>query len=259
MSRISDIILKSRDTLADPSGQRWSTERLLRLVDEAQRDICRQTKILKGKATINIIPGQYLYALPVDCLALDRVVFNSSKLPILSHDEMDNMLPTWEDDIVDTLRIDYIVYDKLAQRQIRIYPIPANNVDVSVDLSGITVSIEGYTLEDLYGVITTVEIEPSEIITVGASIASLVIYYIRQPNKVDSIEDDLDLIDTYDNAIKYYVVGKALRDDMDAQNRTVASEELGFYERELIEIRKDSMYNTTKNPDSLTINYRGAF
>jgi len=259
VSRITDILVKARDTLSDQAAQRWSTERLLRLVDEAQKDICRQTKILKGKTTIAIIPGQYLYSLPSDCLALDRVLFEGNKLPIVSHDTMDSKIENWEDEISSTLRIDYIVYDKLAQRKVRIYPIPADTVDVSVDPVGITVAIGSYTLEDIYGIVTSIEIEPSEITSGIASIASLVIYYIRQPNKVDSIEDELDIIDTYDNAIKFYVVGKALRDDMDAQNRAVAGEELGFYERELIEIKKDNIYNSTTNPESLTINYRKAF
>lgn len=259
MSRIQNILLKVRDTLSDPAGQRWSTDRLLRLVDEAQKDICRQTKVLKGKATINIVPGQYIYSLPTDCITLDRVIYKGTRLPIISHYEMDSLVENWEDEISETLRIDYIIYDKLAQRTIKLYPILADNVDVSVEPNGVTTAIEGYTLSDIYGVITTVEIEPNEIIAGGASVANITVYYTRQPNLVDSIEDNLDVIDTYDNAIKFYVTGKALRDDMDAQNRAVAGEELSFYERELMEINKDSIKDATNNPDSLTIKYRGAF
>ena len=57
MSRISSIIIRTRDTLADPEGDRWSDERLLRLIDEAQKDICRRAKLLRTKKNIPIING----------------------------------------------------------------------------------------------------------------------------------------------------------------------------------------------------------
>ena len=39
MSRIDDILLRARDTLADPDSRRYTNDRLLRLLSDAQKDI----------------------------------------------------------------------------------------------------------------------------------------------------------------------------------------------------------------------------
>ena len=87
-TRIEEILLRVRDTLADPTGARWSTERLVRLLDEAQKDICRQAKILKGKTLLPIVPGTSVCDLPADVNIVDRILFNGQKLNIVSHADM---------------------------------------------------------------------------------------------------------------------------------------------------------------------------
>ena len=42
MARIEEILVRVRDTLSDPNKERWSDERLLRLMDEAQKDVAKQ-------------------------------------------------------------------------------------------------------------------------------------------------------------------------------------------------------------------------
>ena len=149
-TRIEEILLRVRDTLADPTGSRWSTERLVRLLDEAQKDICRQTKILKGKALLPIIPGISVYDLPADVNIIDRILFNGQKLSIVSHTDMDAIRSDWETVVSEVLKVDYIIYDKLNQRQIKIYPIPASTVDVSLDSPyGIMADINGFSMTAL--------------------------------------------------------------------------------------------------------------
>ncbi len=260
-TRIEEILLRVRDTLADPSGSRWSPERLIRLLDEAQKDICRQSKILKGKTTLPIVPGVALYDLPTDINIVDRVLYEGQKLPILSHADMDTIRTDWETVVSDVLKIDYIIYDKLNQRQLKIYPTPASTVDVSLDSPyGTLVDINGFTMSDIYGVVTDVEISQEEYDnTLPPPIASLVIYYIKKPSTITSINSTLDIGDIYDSALKFYVTGKALKDDMDAQNRAAGNEELGYYERELKEAIRDSAIDVSRGPDSLQTRYRGAF
>lgn len=260
-TRIEEILLRVRDTLADPSGARWSTERLVRLVDEAQKDICRQAKILKGKTLLPIVPGTCVYDLPTDVNIVDRILFNGQKLNIVSHADMDTIRTDWETVVSEVLMVDYIVYDKLNQRQIKIYPIPAATVDVSLDSPyGIMAGINGFSMTDLYGVVTEVYITEEEYATtLPPPIASLVLYYIKKPSTVTSINSLLEISDIYDMAIKFYVTGKALKDDMDAQNRAAGNEELNYYERELREATKDSANDVSRNPEALQTRYKGAF
>ena len=352
MSRISDILIRARDTLADPTGQRWSDERLLRLIDEAQKDICRRAKLLRTKQDIGIYNGKATYDLPDDLLLLDRILLKGKVLPLQSHLQLDKKSDNWEEDKGYPV---LAIYDKQSRKKIKLYPIPDNlgadiyifsnpgyfedikyiqdnfgvvtsaelgdslssdygittdvdfidyvfntcdtdcdpyyllDADMNSDYGimtelttelketgehdpdfGIVVAIEGLSQNSDYGVLTslsqdgiTIENFNSEYgvtTEVTETFDSLTVYYLRKPKTIASIDDELDIDDIYDSAIKYYIVGKALRDDMDTQNRTVGNEELKFYDRELAEAIKDDVMDFTRNSNKqYEFNYQGAF
>jgi len=322
MSRISDIILRVRDTLADPTGDRWSDERLIRLVDEAQKDICRKAKLLRAKTEISIFNNKVEYNLPDDLLLLDRVLYDGRVIPFVSHLELDRRLNDWES---DTGTPQSVVYDKQNRRKFKLYPIPdlegsiykfihpgywetrefieedfgiitnaiatdcecvafdsdygiassciANELIVtpfdSTDY-GIVVSIDGVYQNSDYGILVSLSEDKSTEkfyednygVTVGIQLISpyLTVYYLKKPNVITSLTDILEIDDSFDAAIKYYVTGKALRDDMDTQNRVIGNEELAFYDRELKEAIKDDIMDFTRNSNKqYEFNYRGAF
>ena len=87
----------------------------------------------------------------------------------------------------------------------------------------------------------------------------LTVYYIKKPNTITSVDDELEIDDTFDAALKYYIVGKALRDDMDTMNRTIGNEELQFYIRELEEAIKDDMHDFVRAGKVYRTHYIGAF
>ena len=49
MTRIANILTRVRDSLSDPSKDRWTDERLLRLIDEAQKDLAKKSLLLRTK------------------------------------------------------------------------------------------------------------------------------------------------------------------------------------------------------------------
>ncbi len=286
MSRVSDIILRVRDTLADPSGDRWSDERLLRLIDEAQKDICRRAKLLRTQLSVGIINSNANIKLPEDMLLLDRIIFMGKVLPLVSHLELDRKSDTWEEDVGMP---EAIVYDKQNRGYAKLYPLP-----VSLDLStysfrspgyaesttpddniaadpdfGIVTDIEGLGQNSLYGILTSVsDNNPRETYRhknlgvttrIDETESLITIYYLKKPKDISELKDLLDIDTTYDIAIKYYVTGKALRDDMDTQNRAVGNEELGFYERELREAISDDTFDFTRNNTQYNTTYKGAF
>jgi hypothetical protein len=135
---------------------------------------------------------------------------------------------------------------------------------------GVTVQIEGYQMTSDYGVLVNIIDDDFSIEnfnsdygvltgwTVGGG--NLKVYYLKKPTTISSITDTLEIDDIFDSALKYYVTGKALRDDMDTQNRTVGNEELMFYERELQEAIKDDFMDFTRSGSKqYTTNYRKAF
>jgi hypothetical protein len=410
MGRIQNIILRARDTLADPDGERWSDDRLIRLIDEAQKDICRRAKLLRTKIPISVYNGIQIIYLPDDLLLLDRVVYNGKRVPLIGHSELDETVPGWE---TEEGTLTNIVYDKLNRGILKFYPIP-NDVseggvfeftdtsyledisyqfnsdygisvevpeytfenslaleDINYEFSndygiltegqsgdtldsdygiatdittvsysecgcnplnsyisgeygvisdmvsldkevkvlespygvitesgdfivlddygvlsnaytadvetltrdsgyGVVSSLEGYDLSSDYGILTEISDEDFDLdiynvdfgVTVGFSTtdATLDVYYIKKPNTITSIDDSIEIDNIFDVAIKYYVTGKALRDDMDTQNRTVGNEELAFYDRELIEAIKDDYRDFTRSDNNqYKIRYNGGF
>lgn len=121
MSRLENLITNIRYSLADHNGDRWSTERLLALIDEAQLDICQRAKVLRGKVSIPVIDGKAEYKLPDDVLLLDRVLLDNQAIELVSHNTLDTNTMNWED---STGRVVKCVYDKQNRANIRLYPIP---------------------------------------------------------------------------------------------------------------------------------------
>lgn len=258
MSRIEDIIKDVRGTLADPEAKRWSPARLIQLVDAAQKDICRQAKILRKRVYINLQPGIAEYSLPDDAIRLERILYNGKLVNIKTHAEMDKEVQDWEAKFSTEVKV--VIYDKLNLKDIRVYPVPkVLDVDVPVSpLTGIVVSLAGFYMQDILGILTDLEISEDEIIHSEVPTENyLMIQYSRYPTTITKITDTLEISSLYDKAIQHYVAGRALKDDMDAQNRTAGNEELAMYERELNEAKIDNSYDTTQKP--VTTEYRGAF
>lgn len=61
---VADIAATVKRQFGDESGAQVTNEDIIRWVDEAQRAICNKNKILKARATADLIEGQHTYALP---------------------------------------------------------------------------------------------------------------------------------------------------------------------------------------------------
>lgn len=256
MSRISDIIANVRATLSDTAGQRWTTTRILQLIDEAQKDICRQSKILRKKVYLNILPGKGEYQLPTDLIRIERVLHKGKLLSTYSHNEMDSTFGVWEETYGPQLKA--LVYDKMNTKTVKVYPIPSIDPNSSpvVPVFGVVESINGFYMEDLMGVLTDLELSEEEIQWNELPFEnSVVVYYSRYSNKISDVNDILEVGYVYDKAIEFYSVGKALKDDMESQNRAMSADHFTLYNRELIEAKKDSSKNLSKLGS--TTQYRG--
>lgn len=273
--RIATLILRIRDSLSDHEADRWSNDRIIRLIDEAQTDIVIKAKLLRAKVEIPIIADISTYSLPSKATTLTRVITTSaapttdetqdrSKIPIVSHDQMDSLDSTWETRVGDG--IERIVFDKLNKGQFKVYPIPSIGDTVSAYVftadEGVITDVTEDTV-DAFGVTTdltttaTLTTEFSSdfgvVTDMSSAITSILVYYLRRPTPItDYAEIDasqhLEISLEYDKAIKHYVVGMALRDDKDTQNRTMGNEELLLYVGELKIAAGDSGIDFTAAP-----------
>lgn len=189
-TRIETILLRARDTLADPQGERWSDARLIRLLDEAQQDVAKHTKILKGETDIPMVEGQAIYTLPSDLWLLTRAAFNDCRIDFLSYAQLDERTRAraieanhtyterrsygvdfdfssycWETDTGPEVQA--IVFDRRNMDEIRVYPIPNAAIATNsytfitdnpefegAELLGVTTDIAGYSFDTVFGVVT---------------------------------------------------------------------------------------------------------
>lgn len=212
-TRIDEILIKVRDVLSDPQGDRWSDERLIRAIDEAQKDIALKAKLFKGSATGTIVSGTSEYSTPSDCATVLRVSVNNERVLETTFDELDDTKGAWENDT--GALVQSVVFDKTNADKFLFYPIPTDPT---------------YT--------------------------SYSIRYLKIPTTVSKTSDSLGIPQVFDKAIKHFVVGSALRDDIDTQSRSTGSEELSLYAVELREAMSLSGINFSKNAFRTT-QYRG--
>lgn len=275
MGRIATLMLRIRDSLSDPNANRWSNDRLLRLIDEAQKVTARKAKLLRSRAEVAVISEIATYDLPSEASILTRVLASDApstatdteisrqSVRLKSHQQMDEIDPDWESQTGDG--IEYIVFDKLNPQQFKVYPIPIDSDSVSehtftsdygelTDSTGDTVDPYGVvtdlTTTDI--LVTTFTSDLGIVTDMSSLITSLVVYYLHRPPTLDDytkidVEQPLVISEDWDNALKHYVVGMCLRDDKDTQNRTVGNEELGFYVDELTEAMGDSSKDFTSS------------
>lgn len=407
MNRIEKIILKARDTLADPRGERWSNERLLRLLDEAQKDLCRRAKVLRKSVEFIVFDNKAVYDMPEDFLLLDSALLNDTPLNLVGHQDLNTKVDKWE---TKRGRVTSVVFDKQLRGKIRLYPIPdydnenrftvvpsfnsydyakvrqpygvvarisqggeftdgvfgvTTNIsslfqwqeefgmpyviqkdylmkstygfvsDIILDSTpkheitnsnlGVVTSVDGFEI-DKFGAITNVTTTPELNLrfsdTYGESvdfsisgrlgflthfvnygfIATLCngefsseygldvkfetpskedivfesdygitesiilttnvlkVFYIKKPAEIVDFDSVIEIDECFDNALKYYICGKALRDDKDTQNRAIGNEELSFYERELVEAVNDDMKDFTRSGGGIyEVAYNGGF
>lgn len=203
MTRIDKILLQVRDSLSDPDQERWSDDRLLRILSEGQKDIARQTQILKGESEIPLLAGQYTYDLPEDLYLLMRVVFGNEVISLMSHQDMDHMNLGWFSKYGPDIQA--LVYDKLDLHKIRTFPIPneriagtdfvfANEGSVepinSDQAKGVVTGYDAGQLNELNGVLTDYDINAP---TSFNSLYGVLSRLIRGDTKVTYYDDYLGI------------------------------------------------------------------
>lgn len=122
MNRIESILKKARYSLADPNAERYSDARLLEAISEGQRDIARQTRLLKAETDIVLSQAEPIYKLPDDLWMITRASFNNKVIPLISYDRMDARDCGWFTQFSNV--VDALVYDKRNMHEIRVYPRP---------------------------------------------------------------------------------------------------------------------------------------
>jgi len=186
---VSDIIDRARLTLADPNKERWPDSLLIQLTSEAYKTIAKHSTLVRKSVDIPVISDSGYFEVPKDFHTALRVVYKDKSLTITTFNNIEN-LPLLP------VEPEYVVFNSLSYTQFKVIPEPKSVV-------------EGYFNYD-----------NSEYIG---------LYYSAIPETLTNITDKILINDIYINLFIHYILGTALRMDMDAQNRAAGNEELSIF------------------------------
>ena len=261
VDRIKDIFLRARDTLNDHNKDRWSDATLMRNLNQGIEDIALQTELFKNSSAIALVNGQEVYNLPCSLLRVKHCTYDWKPLPLRSSGWMSANSETDWRYRTSSNGITAAVFDEVSRRQIRVYPRPFGNYGVEYSAEdgayGVTVGISDYEFIDDYGVVGTLadpdvnaELQNSTygVLSSIGEAQAFVVYYTECPPLPESVDDDLPIDSCFDTILKHYVVAMALRNDLDAQNRSMANEELVFYQRGLDVIKDIAVTDSVSAP-----------
>lgn len=276
---IPSILSLVRDRLADPDKQRWSDDRLLRLLDSAQKDFARQTECFKGTFSLPLSANKAVYTLPTDCWRIMRAHFYDVNLPLYSYEHMDSLDINWYTKTGPEVKA--VVFDKRNESEIRFYPIMDESIldnvytfvnETDVDYAGgnlgVVTAIDDFTFNMPYGVVTelfSVDVQHDEMDTVYGVVtdiaeanSNVVIIYIRDPKTITSISNTLEIGARWEQAMENYVVGNCFLDDLDTQYQARGATALQLYDREL-KVAKTAFARDSTRSTQYQTSYNGGF
>ena len=220
--RIANLLLRIRDTLADPKKERWSDERLVRLIDEAQKDIAIHTHFFKNEA--DIYPTKQNLNLPDDVYYITRAHNGDGPIALLSYNDMDDMahnsamrhgrvqdsrvtknfeLPMSNWEASKGSKVTALIYDKRNMDSIRVYPIP-DFTDSESDAFGVMIHPDATA-----GVFGVVNQGFGVTISATDSLKPIHLWYIAFPPAITGLSSILSLSTVWDTALKSYAIAHA--------------------------------------------------
>ena len=127
---VQDVIRAARSRLGDTDSTGWSDNRLLEIINNGQRDMCRRASIYRRMVIVDLANGISHYTLPDDCYNITRLERAGKQLPIYSREDIER---------VRTIPHTYAVKSNLNRSEIEVFPIPD-------DISEFDEYVEGTTL-----------------------------------------------------------------------------------------------------------------
>jgi len=85
-----DIMREARARLGDEKKHRWTDHRLLSIVNDGHKDICKLSGVYRREVYIPLTAKDTRYRLPDNCVSIKRVEYKGENLPIYSRNDLDD-------------------------------------------------------------------------------------------------------------------------------------------------------------------------
>lgn len=235
-----DIIKSARYILSDTPSTRWTDGRLLALINDGLADIAKTTILFTSVVYAAISDLVTDYDLSSIMIKLHRAEYLGIPLDMFTFEEMDRKCPGWQ--LHKGNKPKAIIYNHQNQGNFKLYPAVENAENSNIIFS------------QAYGIITNISYSEIEVLTVDqfGDLGSFVdtgylkIFYTRRHPQVIDINATIEINSLALEPLAHYVAGRALRDNVDVQNRTVGNEELAFYAKSLEDYSNEKAENFSK-------------
>jgi len=237
-TRIEEIIVRVRDTIGDPNSERWTDAQLLRFIDDAQKQLVNQAGLLRGKVDISLVVNAYEYSVPAN-IPLYHTALDAAGAVYLIPIASGITIPTVPTNLFKLTRVidnlgDVIPFQTRSDLDKR-YGSSSAKSGVGWELK--TGSAPRAIVVDKNNP-KTIRIFPIPVSI--STINTLTLFFTKKATPLVAVTDSLEIDDEFDNALKFYVTGMALRVNQDAQNRQMATEELQAFTGELARAKRQS-------------------
>lgn len=121
------IIQRVQRITGDSKFIRWSKDELIDYINEAQREYCEKTMILRAESPLTVRENSEIYTLPDDCFIVDRIERSDGNVIVktTSRDLQRQFSDRYRRDIGDP---EFYYQDLDGQKQLRFYPIPGEDI-----------------------------------------------------------------------------------------------------------------------------------
>jgi len=253
MARVSDILTKARDTLSEKTPKRWTTPQLLRALTEAQDKISQEVQCIRAECTIELCDTLHTYKLDItNVLTIGGRALTPSKVVNHAGVEARFVTETIMQELDSEWRtrkgedVTHIVYDKKNPLFFRVYPIP---YATEISETGSTFNTTEDSIDDAVDICAAIAVPSSFDITLEKTPIKIQVYFYHVPPAITLVADtNLLLPQEFDIALKHYVVGMTLRNDLDSQNRSFGIEELKLFDSQyqyVIDLTKGDFVDQT--------------
>ena len=272
--RIQSLLTDIRAELADPEKERWSDQRLLNLLSQAQVEVALETRVIVARTSIAVIANQSEYFIGEDVEVVLRAFNELGPIELVSHFEMDECNPNWET-VVGT-RIEKLVYDLLTPNRLRVYPTPQlaegtevytfeagnSNPLIGGEMLGVVTSIDNYSFNSPFGAVTGLLqpginesfSSPFGVVTgISESSGSITIQYTTRPATLTSVDSVMELSESFRKALLHLVCANALTADIDAKADALSSKHYQLYQVQLARLKNNKAHNQVKGNNARLI------
>jgi hypothetical protein len=192
----TDIVNDLRAEIVEPSPTFFSNDRMLALINLAQREYVRKTRVLQSFAFTSSIQGQADYPMPTDWLGSEKVFYNMTT---------DGTTPNWQP-------LEPTNLEKLGQEN-------PNFLSSASDMQG--------TPKFCYVIGRTLYLYPRPALAVQNGIF---MFYESTAPTMTALSDALSIDDSLYPGVRSYVLAKLWKQDNEKEN---AKEEMDNFKEEL--------------------------